>query len=160
MESGDRRVFWKVDIIYQTTTHHNTEESNLHSHHHEEFKSQLSECITALMLYFSTSPPSIGPTTVLPCAILFLHQLALSSSFSLGQILCLWCRKYWKGQKNAALGKGQIYVRSYACNLLVLWYELCPYPEDGSINALDMSEYLYQTIWRRILDERNSLRME
>jgi hypothetical protein len=56
MESRDRRVFWNFDIIYQTTWHRNTEESNFHSHHHEEFKSQLSECVTALMLYFFLLP--------------------------------------------------------------------------------------------------------
>jgi hypothetical protein len=31
------------------------------------------------MLYFSTSPPSTGPATVLSYAILFIHQPALSS---------------------------------------------------------------------------------
>jgi hypothetical protein len=142
MEGGDIRIFWNVDIIYQNIWRHNADESILQRNRHEEFKSQLSECVTALMLLFPTFSPSNDPARFLFCYSTFLHQSALSPSFSVGKTYSYSAgiTKRAKGTRPWEKGKSMPVVTFVIRRSLGTNY--APTLRMEAVKAPDMSEHL------------------
>jgi len=94
-----------------------------------------------------------------PCTI-FLHQYALSSSFSLGKTYSYSAGiiKRAKGTRPWEKGKSMPVV-----TLVIRWSfgtNYAPNLRMEAVKAPDMSEHLCQTMGRRILEHRNPLRKE